>query len=80
MTRTTFTAAIAAGFLAIGILVGAAGAVVVGGAGTADFAGHMRDMGSMMSMTGGPGSMMGPGSFMAPADHGAHHAAPSPAR
>jgi hypothetical protein len=47
-------AAVAAGFLAVGILVGAAGTIVVRDATTTDLADHMRDMtasaGSMGSM------------------------------
>jgi hypothetical protein len=85
MTRR-LTAAIAGGALAIGILTGAAGAVVVGNA-TADTAldRHNEQMGSMMDMMGGSGmgsmmDMMG-GSMMSGADqmgpnseqHQAHH-------
>jgi predicted phage tail protein len=85
MTRR-LTAAIAAGALAVGILIGAAGAVVVGNA-TADTAldRHYELMGSTMDMMGssGMGSMMDMmgGSMMSGADemgpnseqHEAHH-------
>lgn len=78
---TRIGAAVAAGFLAIGILVGAAGTIVVRDATTTDFAAHMADMsassGSMGSMAGmmsmmragdmaGMMSMMGSGSPMSP--------------
>jgi hypothetical protein len=70
-------AAIAAGFLVLGILVGAAGTIVVRDATTTDFADHMRDMtasaGAMGSMAGltsmmGGGDMAGMmgGSLMGP--------------
>ncbi len=60
MTRR-LTAAIAAGALAVGILTGAAGAVVVGIATTnTALDRHSEQMGSMMEMMGssGMGSMM----------------------
>ncbi len=61
---TRVGAAVAAGFLAVGILVGAAGTIVVRDATTTDLADHMRDMsasaGSMGSMAGMM-SMMGAG-------------------
>lgn len=78
---TRIGAAIAAGLLAVGILVGAAGAIVVRDATTTDFADHVRDMSAstgdagsmagMMSMMGagdmaGMMSMMGSGSPMSP--------------
>lgn len=75
---TRLATAIAAGALGIGMLTGAAGAIVFGNA-TADRAtdrhyeqmGRMMDdagMGSMMEMTGGADTM-GPGSD----EHDAHH-------
>ena len=84
---TRIGAAIAAGFLAVGILVGAAGTIVVRDATTTDFADHMRDMsasaGSMGSMAGmmsmmGSGSPMGSDAWMTPGEHESHHAIPSP--
>ena len=90
---TRIGAAIAAGSLAVGILVGAAGTIVVRDATTTDLADHMRDMSAsagsmgsmaeMMSMMGGGDmagmmSMMGPNASMTPGDHGSHHATPSP--
>jgi hypothetical protein len=61
---TKSVAPIAAGFLALGILVGAAGTIVVRDATTTDFADQMRGMtasaGSMGSM-GGMTSMMAGG-------------------
>jgi hypothetical protein len=59
---TRLTAAIAAGALAVGILTGAAGAVVVGNATTnTALDRHSVQMGSMMGVTGSSamGSMMG---------------------
>jgi hypothetical protein len=91
---TRIGAAIAAGFLAIGILVGAAGTIVVRDATTTDLADHMRamsasagfmgSMAGMMSMMGGDmsgmmgGSPMGPNASLTPGDHESHHAGPSP--
>ena len=83
---TRSTAAIAAGALALGLLTGAAGAVVVGNV-TADTAAdrHHEHMDSMMEAMGGPdlgammemmgGSMMGePGEMgMGSSQHDAHH-------
>lgn len=85
---------IAAVTFAIGILIGAAGAIVVRDSTTTDVAGHMRDMSmsagsmgsmaGMMSMMGGDmsgmmsGSPMGPNAPMSPDEHGSHHAVPSP--
>jgi len=78
---TRIDASVAAGFLAVGILVGAAGTIVVGEAARTDLAEHMRDMtasadamgdmAGMMSMMGGGDmagmmSMMGGGSPMNP--------------
>jgi hypothetical protein len=74
---TRIGAAIAAGFLALGILVGAAGTIVVRDATSTDMGDHMRDMSAsagsmgnmagMMSMMGGDMSgMMGGGSPMGP--------------
>lgn len=68
------TGLIAAGFLAIGIAVGAAGTTVAQEDQAPDMAGHMRDMTSMMSMMGAGSmddmasmmSMMGGGSPMNP--------------
>ena len=84
---TRIDASVAAGFLAVGILVGAAGTIVVGEAARTDLAEHMRDMtasadamgdmAGMMSMMGG-GSPMNPGAWMSPGDHQSHHAMPSP--
>ncbi|MEX2182900.1 MAG: hypothetical protein WEC14_00490 [Chloroflexota bacterium] len=77
--------------LAIGVLIGAAGTVVVRDATTTDLARHLGDMtasaGSMGSMAGmagmmsmmGGGSPMGPNALMTPGDHESHHATPSPA-
>lgn len=80
MTRR-LTAAIAAGALAVGILTGAAGAVVVGNATTnAALDRHSEQMGSMMGMMGSSGmgsmmGMMGGPSGMGPNSglHQAHH-------
>jgi hypothetical protein len=89
---TRIGAAIAAGFLAIGILVGAAGTIVIGDAADPD---HMSDMAGMMangdragmmSMMGdghmdammGAGSPMSPGASMSPDEHGSHHVTASP--
>lgn len=74
---TRIGAAIAAGFLAIGILVGAAGAIVIRGATTSD---HMADIGSMMPMMGAGqmSQMMGSGSPIGPQQHEWHHPTPSP--
>ena len=76
---TKLAGALAAGTLAIGILVGAAGTVLVHDATGASMAmGDMGDMGDMdqmhqmMSTMGG--SNMGPGASMDPADHAQHHA------
>ena len=93
MTRK-MTGLIAAGSLAIGIAVGAAGTTVARDDAAPDMADHMRGMASMMSMMGagatdGMGSMMGadhmadmasmePGASMSPDDHASHHASPSP--
>ena len=84
---TRVGAAIAASFLALGILVGAAGTIVVRDATTTDVADHMRDMsasaGAMGSMVGmmsmmGSGSPMGPNTSMTPGYHESHHATSSP--
>lgn len=80
MTRR-LTAAIAAGALAVGILTGAAGAVVVGTATTnTALDRHSEQMGSMMEMMGSSGmgsmmEMMGGPSEMGPDSglHQAHH-------
>ena len=81
---------IAAAALAVGILVGAAGAVVVRGPSTPDLADHMAQMSGMMAMMGGSSmmgsdsSMMGSGSTsdagatVSPEDHAAHHGLPNP--
>ena len=87
---TRIGAAVAAGFLAIGILVGAAGTIVVRDATTPEFDAHMGGMAGMMSMMGagdvaGMMSMMGagfpmpPDGSMEPGEHESHHAMPSPA-
>ena len=75
MTRK-MTGLIAAGSLAIGIAVGAAGTTVARDDAAPDMADHMRGMASMMSMMGagamdGMGSMMGAGHMadMMGADH-----------
>lgn len=73
MNRGLLGAAVAATF-ALGILTGAAGTIIVRDAaapsrGGAALAGHMTDMGSMMSMMGGStmgGSMMGNGGSVMP--------------
>jgi len=87
---TRIGAAIAAGFLAVGVLLGAAGTVVVRDGTTTDMTDHMRsmsgtmsagsmgNMAGMMSMMGGA-SMMGPNASMSPGDHESHHASRSPA-
>lgn len=71
--NNTIVGGIAAGFLAIGILVGAAGTFVVRDATTGDLVGNMTagmgsnmtgDMGSMMSMMSG--SMMGQNGSIGP--------------
>jgi hypothetical protein len=76
---TRFTAAIAAGALAIGILSGAAGMIVLGNASDGGFARHQDQMGSMMDMSG-PGmemmsEMMGGAGSMDPDSslHQGHH-------
>lgn len=74
---TRIGAAIAAGFLALGILVGAAGTIVVRDVTAPGMADHLRDMSAsagsmgsmagMMSMMGGDMSgMMGAGSPVGP--------------
>ena len=70
MTRK-MTGLIAAGSLAIGIAVGAAGTTVARGDAAPDMADHMRGMASMMSMMGADhmadmASMMGTDSPMTP--------------
>lgn len=90
---TKSTGVIAAGFLAIGIVVGTAGTIVARDDAAPDMAGHRRGslMGggsmdgiSMMSMMGGgspmrPSTSMGPDASMSPEDHESHHMSPSPA-
>ena len=83
MTRK-MTGLIAAGSLAIGIAVGAAGTTVARDDAAPDMADHMRGMASMMSMMGAgspmtPNASMAPDASMSPQDHGSHHASPSPA-
>jgi hypothetical protein len=69
---TRLTGALAAGALAVGILVGAAGTVLVHDATRPTMGmGDMAQMGQMMDMMGG--SMMG---GVDPADHARHHAGP----
>jgi hypothetical protein len=79
--------AAAAGFLVLGILVGATGMIVVRDATTTDLADHMRNStastGPMVSFPGmmpmmGDGSRMNPNALMTPGDHESHHATPSP--
>lgn len=72
---TRIAALLAAGFLALGILVGSAGAVLVRDATTPSLADHMADMSGMMAMMGGS-SMMGGGSI-SPQEHAGHHASPT---
>jgi hypothetical protein len=77
---TRIGAAIAAGFLAIGILVGAAGTIVfrdATGFGPASGRSAMPDVAGMMSMMG-TGWWMGPDASMSPSQHASHHTAPSP--
>lgn len=80
-------AAIAAGMLAIGILVGAAGAVVIRDATAPDMAQHMSQMAGMAEGMGqmagmmssmGRGASMGGGASMSPQDHASHHTQPAP--
>lgn len=82
-----FVGGIAVAMLAVGVLTGAAGTIVVRDATSpeANLAAVMTDhmsgagMGSMMSssmMAGG--SMMGAEPSISPQDHQAHHAMPSP--
>jgi hypothetical protein len=70
------TAALAAGLLAIGILVGAAGAIVVRDASTPGIAAHMDQMSGMMAMMGGS-RMMG-GALISPENHALHHPIATP--
>jgi hypothetical protein len=62
---TRIGAAIAAGFLSLGILVGAAGTIVVRDATRTDMADHMGDM---SASAGSMGSMAGMMSMMGEAD------------
>jgi hypothetical protein len=76
--NTRLTAAIAAGALAIGVLTGAAGSIVIGNAIGNDSAARQHEqMGSMMEMMAGAdmGSMMGGSDAMGPGPgaHDAHH-------
>jgi hypothetical protein len=68
MINSRIAAAFAAGALAIGILAGSAGTIVLKDAATpevADLTAHMSQMGSMMSMMGGAAGMMnGSGGMM----------------
>ena len=65
-------AALGAATLTVGILVGAAGAVLVGNATTPDRMGINGTMGQMMNMAGG--SMMGAADFDDMAEwHAQHH-------
>jgi hypothetical protein len=83
VTTTRIAATIAAGFLAVGILVGAAGTLILRDAGAPVIADHTGGMSGMMAMMGG-GSMMGTGSMMGPdssllaEEHRAHHAVRTP--
>lgn len=71
---TKLASALAAGALAIGILVGAAGTVLVHDtSGPAMGMGDMGQMHEMMSGTMGEAGM-GPAASMDPADHAQHHA------
>jgi hypothetical protein len=67
----------AAGFLAVGILVGAAGTLILRDGGAPVVADHMNDMSGLMAMMG-TGSMMGTEASLLPEDHRAHHAVPTP--
>ena len=61
MITTRIAAAFAAGALAVGILVGSAGAILAREAivpQASDWTAHMSQMGSMMSMMAGQGGMM----------------------
>jgi hypothetical protein len=76
--NTRLTAAIVAGALAIGVLVGAAGSIVIGDAVGDDTAARQDgQMGSMMEMMGADmGSMtemMSGSGAMGPGAHDAHH-------
>lgn len=86
---TRLAGAMAAGALAIGILVGAAGTVVVndvaqptppmgqmGAMGAMGAMGDMARMQAMMSTMGG--GAMGPGGSMSAGDHARHHAGSAP--
>ncbi|HET7727824.1 MAG TPA: hypothetical protein VFK54_10940 [Candidatus Limnocylindrales bacterium] len=80
MTARTATA-LAAAMLAVGVLVGAAGAVLMRGATTPDWALMADHMAGIQGMPMVAAPMMGPGASMPPADHGAHHpgiASPAP--
>lgn len=92
MITTRLSAAVAAGAIVIGILVGSAGTIVLRDTTTpttADWSTHMSQMGSMMSMmagqggmmngqaTSGPG-MMGPTASAMPAGTDDHHPTTSP--
>lgn len=70
-------AALSAATLTVGILVGAAGAVLVGNTTTPDRMGMNGTMGQMMNMAGGSmmgGSMMGGAEFGDMAEwHAQHH-------
>lgn len=72
---TKLAGALAAGALAIGILLGAAGGVLVRDTtGPAMGMGDMGQMHQMMSSMMGDADM-GPAGSMEPADHAQHHAA-----
>lgn len=78
MITSKMTAAFAAGALAVGILVGAAGTVLVHDAARPDMGmGDMAQMHQMVSGMGGSmmdGDMMGaPAASMDPAEHQSHH-------
>lgn len=83
---TRLVAAFAAFALTVGILVGAAGTVLIHDSTRPEMG--MGDMAGMHQMMSGiPGGMMkgsmmdgpmGPGSFMDPAQHEAHHAGSRP--
>lgn len=86
MITTRIVAALAAGALAVGILAGSAGTIVLREAtnpNTVDLTAQMSQMGSMMSMMSGFGGMMsgqtgmGPAASRMPGSMQQHHIAGS---